>query len=138
MAFGTDESVLFMEVSLSLPKCALIEVFHCAPPPPPPPSQRAAIVFLTDGKRISEEEETKTKKILEKYCYRLRMVSIFILYSTEGMWGPPQLSRIFTPPPTHTHIYVLVTPTNEVLAFYRGIVTGVPGADVGVSVFFSC
>ena len=45
----------------------------------------AAIVFLTDAARVSDEEMEKTKAVLEKYCIKLTMVSIFILYSNDGL-----------------------------------------------------
>ena len=44
-----------------------------------------AIVFLTDGTRVSAEERERTIAVLEKYCVRMTMVSIFILFSSEGV-----------------------------------------------------
>ena len=43
----------------------------------------AAIVFLTDGNRVSEEEQVKTKAVVKKYCDQLTMVSMFILVSVS-------------------------------------------------------
>jgi hypothetical protein len=68
-----------------------------------PPVRDRAIVFLTDGDRISTEEEAKTMAVLKKYCDKLTMVSIFILYSYEGAETIPR----------------------EMISFYLEIVTGV-------------
>ena len=40
-----------------------------------------AIVFLTDGQRIDQKEQNRTKQVIRKYCDKLEFVSVFILYA---------------------------------------------------------
>ena len=99
----------------------------------------AAIVFLTDAARVSDEEMQKTKVVLEKYCIKLTMVSIFILYSNDGLCtqnlGYPNFISYstFFSSNTHTHThYVLAIFPRQLYNFYQAIVDGVFDGSIDV------
>ena len=91
----------------------------------------AAIVFLTDAARISDEEMMKTKAVLEKYCVKLTMVSIFILYSNDGL-----SAKIVSKCKTLRFLsyYVAMLVPRDTLNFYNSIVAGVYDGSIDVSV----